>query len=100
MIKDTSEKVDIIQKCLLMVQSRNKSYANKRQKLLEFEIGDHVFLKVMPNNRVVRFGKRGKMSPRYFRPFEVLKKVDTIAYQFAFLPNLSSVHTVFHVSIL
>ena len=63
-------------------------------------MGDHVFLKVMLKRGVVSFGKREKLSPRFIRPFEVLEKVGTIAYRLALPPSLSSVHKVFHVSIL
>ena len=59
LIRDTFEKVDLIRKRLLTAQSRQKSYANKRRRSLEFEVGDHVFLKVMPKKGVVRFDKRG-----------------------------------------
>ena len=61
---------------------------------------DHVFLKVLPNRGVIRFGKRGKLSPRYIGPFEVLEKVGIVAYRLALPPSLSSVHDVFHVSML
>ena len=61
-------------------------------------MGDHVFLKVMPKRGVIRFGKRGKLSPRYFGPFEILKRVGTIAYRLALSPM--GVHEVFHVSML
>ena len=57
MIRDTSEKVDLIRKRLLTAQSRQKRYVNRRRRPLEFEVGDHVFLKVMPKRGVVRFGK-------------------------------------------
>ena len=63
-------------------------------------MGDHVFLKAMPKRGVVRFSKKGKLSPRFIGPFEVLEMVDTVAYQLALPPNLSGVHAVFHVSIL
>ena len=63
-------------------------------------MGDHVFLKVMPKRGVVRFGKRGKLSLRYIKPFEVLERVGTVAYQLVLPPNLSGVHAVFHVSML
>ena len=63
-------------------------------------MGDHVFLKVMPNRGVIRFSKRGKLSPRYIRPFEVLERVGIVSYQLTLLPSLSSVHDVFHVSML
>ena len=67
---------------------------------LEFEAGDHVFLKVMPKRGAVRFGKWGKLSPRFIKPFEILKRVGKIAYWLALPPSLSSVHEVFHVSML
>ena len=63
-------------------------------------MGDHVFLKVMPKRGVIRFGKRGNLSSRYIGPFEVLERVGTVAYWLALLPSLSSVHAVFHVSII
>ena len=79
---------------------QQKSYAYVRRRPLEFEVGDHVFLKVMLKRGVVRFGKRGKLSPRFIGPFKILKRVDTVAYRLALLPNLSGVHEVFHVSML
>ena len=63
-------------------------------------MGDHVFLKVMPKRGVVKFGKRGKLSSRHIGPFEILERVGTVSYRLALLPILSSVHAVFHVSIL
>ena len=63
-------------------------------------MGDHVFLKVMPKREVVRFGKQEKLSPRFIRPFEVLKIVGTVAYRLALRPSVSSVHAIFHVSML
>ena len=63
-------------------------------------MGDHGFLKVMPKRGVVRFGKQGKLLPRYIGPFEVLKRVGTVAYRLSLQLSLSSVHAVFHVSML
>ena len=83
-----------------MAQSWQKSYADVRRRPLEFEVGDHVFLKVMPKRGVVRFGKRGKLSPRFIRPFKILERVGTVAYWLALPPSMSSVHEVFHVSML
>ena len=100
LIRDTSEKVGMIQKRLLTPQSQKKSYVDIRQRPLEFEVGDHVFLKVMPKKRVIRFGKRRKLSPRYIGPVEVLERVGAVAYRLALSPSLSSVHEVFHVSVL
>ena len=71
-----------------------------RRRPLEFEVGDHVFLKVMPKRGVVRFDKRGKLSPRFIGPFEILERVGTVAYQLALPANMSGVHEVFHVSML
>ena len=100
LIKDTSEKVSLIRRHLLMAQSRQKSYDDVRRQPLEFEVGDHVFLKVVPKRGVVRFGKRGKLSPRFIGPFEILERVGTVAYQLNLPPSMSSVHEVFHVSML
>ena len=99
-IRDTSEKVGMIRKRLLTAQSRQKSYADIRRLPLEFKVGDHVFLKVMPKRGVIRFEKRGKLSPRYIGPFEVRERVGAVAYRLALPPSLSSVHEVFHVSML
>ena len=100
LIRDTSEKVDSIWKRIFMAQSRQKSYADRHRRPLEFEVGDHIFLKVMPKRGVVRLGKQGKLAPRYIRPFEILERVGTVAYQLALPPSLSGVHEVFHVFML
>ena len=99
-IRDTSEKVSLTRQRLLKAQSRQKSYADVRRRPLEFEVGDHVFLKVMPKREVVRFGKRGKLSPRFIGPFKILERVGTIAYRLVLPPSMSGVHEVFHVSML
>ena len=91
MIRDTSEKVSLIRQRLLTAQSRQKSYADVLRR---------PFLKVMPKRGVVRFGKRGKLSPRFIGPFEILKRVGTVAYLLALPPSMSGVHEVFHVSML
>ena len=83
-----------------MDQIRQKSYADVRRRPLEFEVGDHVFLKVMPKRGVIRFAKRGKLSPRFIEPFEILERVGTVAYRLALPPSMSGVHKVFHVSML
>ena len=100
LIRDTSEKVSLIRQHLLTAQSWQKSYADVRRRPLEFEVGDHVYLKVMPKIGVVRFDKRGKLSPRFIGPFEILERVGTIAYRLALPPSMSGVHEVFHVSML
>ena len=88
LVRDIAKKVDLIRKRLLIAQSRQKSYADRQRRPLELEVGDHVFLKVgnhvflkvMPKRGVVRFGKQGKLSTRFIRPFEVLERVGTISY--------------------
>ena len=100
LVRDTSDQVDLIRNRLLIGQSWQKSYPDRRRQPLEFEVGDHVFLKVTPKRGVVRFSKRGKLSLKYIGPFEVLERVGTIAYQLALPPSLSDVHIVFRVSTL
>ena len=100
LIRDTYEKVSLILQRLLTAQSRQKSYADVRRRPLEFEVDDHVFLRVMPKRGVVRFGKHRKLSPRFIGPFEILERVGTFAYRLALPPSMSGVHEVFHVSML
>ena len=71
-----------------------------RRRPLEFEVGDYVFLKVIPKRGVVRFGKRGKLSSRFIGPFEILERIGIVVYWLALPPNMSGVHEVFHVSML
>ena len=71
-----------------------------RRRPLEFEVGDHIFLKVMPKRGVVRFGKRGKLSPRFIGPFEILEMIGTVAYRLALPPSMSGFHEMFHGSML
>ncbi|GKF36112.1 putative reverse transcriptase domain-containing protein, partial [Tanacetum coccineum] len=74
------------------------SYADKRRKPLEFSVGDHVLLKVSPWKGVVRFGKKGKLTPRFVGPFEINEKVGFVAYQLNLPEELNDVHNTFHVS--
>ncbi|GKE21694.1 putative reverse transcriptase domain-containing protein [Tanacetum coccineum] len=75
-----------------------ESYTDVRRKPLEFQVGDRVMLKVSPWKGVIRFGKRGKLNPRYIGPFKVLAKVGTVAYRLELPQQLSRVHSTFHVS--
>ncbi|GJX66281.1 putative reverse transcriptase domain-containing protein [Tanacetum coccineum] len=79
-------------------RDRQKSYANMRRKPLEFQVGDRVMLKVSPWKGVIRFGKQGKLNPRYIGPFKVLAKVGIVAYRLELSQQLSRVHSTFHVS--
>nr|GEU72509.1 putative reverse transcriptase domain-containing protein [Tanacetum cinerariifolium] len=97
-IQETTKKIIQIKQRLQATRDRQKSYANARRKPLEFQVGDKVMLKVSPWKGVVRFGKRGKLNPRYIGPFKVLLKVGTIAYRLELPQQLSRVHSTFHVS--
>nr|GFC08782.1 putative reverse transcriptase domain-containing protein [Tanacetum cinerariifolium] len=77
---------------------RQKSYADLKCKPMEFQVGDKVMLKVLPWKGVVRFGKRGKLNPRYVGPFKVLERVGDVAYKLELPEELSRVHNMFHVS--
>ena len=71
-----------------------------RRRDLEFEVSDKVFLKVAPMKGVLRFGRKGKLSPRFIGPLEILERVGPVAYHLTLPPSLSAVHNVFHVSML
>ncbi|GJU60769.1 putative reverse transcriptase domain-containing protein [Tanacetum coccineum] len=79
-------------------KDRQRSYANVRRKPLEFQVGDRVMLKVSPRKGVIRFGKRGKLNPRYIGPFKILKRVGPVAYTLELPEELSNVHSTFYVS--
>nr|GEZ19523.1 hypothetical protein [Tanacetum cinerariifolium] len=97
-IQETTEEIIQIKQRLQVARDRQKSYADVRRNLLEFQVGDKVVLKVSPWKGVVRFGKRGKLNPRYIGPFKVLAKVGTVAYRLKLPQQLSRVHSTFHVS--
>ncbi|GJV57711.1 putative reverse transcriptase domain-containing protein [Tanacetum coccineum] len=98
MIQETTKKIVLIKQRIQAAQDREKSYADLKRKPMEFEVGDRVMLKVSPWKGVVRFGKRGKLNPRYVRPFKVLAKVGDVAYKLELPQELSKVHHTFHVS--
>jgi hypothetical protein len=87
-----------IQENLKAVKSRQETYANKRRLPLEFEVGDHVYLRVSPMKGVKRFGVKGKLVPCYIRPFPILEKCGSVAYKLYLPPSLVGVHNVFHMS--
>ena len=99
-VQRTNEAIEKIRARMLASQSRQKSYSDLRCRSVEFQVGDHVFLRVSPLREVKWFGVRGKLSPRFIGPFEILKHVGEVAYRLAMPPALSGVHNVFHVSML
>ncbi|GKF89829.1 putative reverse transcriptase domain-containing protein, partial [Tanacetum coccineum] len=92
LIQETTEKIVLIKQRMQAAQDRQKRYADRKRKPMEFEVGDRVMLKVSPWKGVVRFGKRGKLNPRYVRPFKVLAKVGKVAYKLELSQELSKVH--------
>ncbi|GJV44847.1 putative reverse transcriptase domain-containing protein [Tanacetum coccineum] len=98
MMQETTDKVVLIKEKLKATRDRQKSYADNRRKPLEFEVGDQVLLKVSPWKGVIRFGKKGKLLPRYVGPFEILERIGPVAYRLRLPEELSSVHDTFHVS--
>ena len=100
LLRESLDKVKCIQEKLLAVQSRQKEYADRKVRDMKFIEGEQVLLYVSPMKGVMRFGKLGKLSPRYIGPFDVLKRMGEVAYELALHPGLSGVHPVFHVSML
>nr|GFC20120.1 putative reverse transcriptase domain-containing protein [Tanacetum cinerariifolium] len=97
-IHETTEKIIQIKSRIQAARDRQKSYAGLKRKPMDFQVGDKVMLKVSPWKRVVRFGKREKLNPRYIGPFQVLSKVGDVAYRLELPQQLSRVHNTFHVS--
>ncbi|XP_070042625.1 uncharacterized protein [Nicotiana tomentosiformis] len=100
LVRDALEKVKTIKDRLCTTQYRQKSYADRKVRDVAFMVGERVLLRVSPMKGVMRFGKTGKLRPRYIRPFEILERIGEVAYKLAFPPSLSVVHLVFRVSML
>nr|GEY06941.1 putative reverse transcriptase domain-containing protein [Tanacetum cinerariifolium] len=98
LIQETTEKIIQIKQRMQAACDRQKSYADLKRKPMEFQVGDKVMLKVSPWKGVVRFGKRGKLNPRYVGPFKVLERVGDVTYKLDLPEELSRVHNTFHVS--
>nr|GEX40818.1 putative reverse transcriptase domain-containing protein [Tanacetum cinerariifolium] len=97
-VHETTEKIFQIKERLKTARSRQKSYADKRRKPLEFKVGDRVLLKVSPWKGFVRLGKKGKLAPRYVGTFEIVERVGRVAYRLKLPQELSYIHDMFHVS--
>ncbi|GKB67439.1 putative reverse transcriptase domain-containing protein [Tanacetum coccineum] len=98
LVQEMTNKVFLIKEKLKAVRDRQKSYADNRRKPLKFEVGDQVLLRVSPWKGVMRFGKKGKLAPRYIGQFKILERVGPVAYRLRLPKELSEVHDTFHVS--
>ncbi|KAK5845757.1 hypothetical protein PVK06_001973 [Gossypium arboreum] len=100
LIKDAEQKVKVIRESLKAATDHQKSYADLKRKDIEYQVGDKVFLKVSPWKKILRFGRKGKLSPRFIGPYEISERVGPIAYRLILPPELEKIHNVFHVSML
>nr|GEV24496.1 putative reverse transcriptase domain-containing protein [Tanacetum cinerariifolium] len=98
LVQETTEKISQIKDRLKVARDRQKIYADKRRKPLEFSVGKYVLLKVSPSKGVVHFGKNGKLAPRFVGPFEIIKRIGPVAYMLDLPEELNGVHDMFHVS--
>ena len=98
LLRQTTEKIKLIQERMKASQSRQKSYADQRRRPLEFTVGDHVFLRVSPTTGVGRAIRSRKLSPKFIGPYQILRKIGPVAYEVALPPQLANLHSVFHVS--
>jgi hypothetical protein len=98
LVVEAEDRVRIIQANLKTAQSRQKTYADRRRKPLQFQIGDFVYLLVSPTKGVQRFGIKGKLAPRYIGPFKILEICGPVAYKLLLPPQMAAIHDIFHVS--
>ncbi|GJX55997.1 putative reverse transcriptase domain-containing protein [Tanacetum coccineum] len=97
-VQETTKKIIQIKQRMQVAHDRQKSYADLKRKPMKFQVGDKVMLNVSPWKGVVRFGKQGKLNPRYVGPFKVLEQVGFVPYKLELPKELSRVHNTFHVS--
>ena len=97
-LQQTTKKVKVIHDRIRATQSRHKSYAKKRRRPLEFEAGDHVFLRVTPTIDIVRTLKLRKQTPRFFRSYHITWRIGSTTYEIALPSHMVNLHNVFHVS--
>lgn len=100
LVQITHDKIQIIRERMKAAQDRQKSYADKRRRPIEFTVGDMVMLKVSPWKGIIRFGKQGKLSPRFVGPFKITERIGKQAYRLELPEELSGIHDVFHVGYL
>jgi hypothetical protein len=98
LVVEAENKVKVIQANLKTAQSRQRSYADRRRKPLQFQVGDFVYLRVSPTKGVQHFGIKGKLAPRYVRPFKILKVCGPVAYKIRLPSQMAAIHDIFHIS--
>ncbi|XP_012458241.1 uncharacterized protein LOC105779033 [Gossypium raimondii] len=97
---DFKDKVRLIRDHLKVDSDKQKSYTGLKRHEIEYSVGHFIFLKVLPWKKVLKFGRKGKLSSRSIGPYHILKRVGPVAYQLELPPVLDRIHDVFHVSIL
>ncbi|WMV41873.1 hypothetical protein MTR67_035258 [Solanum verrucosum] len=100
LVHEAMEKVRLIRERLRTAQSKKKSYADVRRRDLEFDVHDWVYLKISPMKGVMRFGKKGKLSPHYIGPYKILRHVGKVAYELSLPNDLAFMHPIFHIYVL
>jgi hypothetical protein len=98
LVEEAKTTIRCIQDSLRAEKSHQETYADKRHRPLEFEVGDHVYFRVSPTKGVKRFRVKGKLAPHYIGPFPILEKCGTMAYKLDLPPSLARIHDIFHVS--
>ncbi|KAI0503771.1 hypothetical protein KFK09_014714 [Dendrobium nobile] len=100
MVDEATSKIRLIRDRLKAVQDRQRKYYDAKHRPVEFEVGEFVFLKVSPMKGVQRFGKTGKLSPRFIGPYEIIEKIGNMAYRLDLPAHMQGIHNVFHISVL
>ena len=100
MVADAEDKVRIIRDQLKEASNRQKSYADLKRKEIEYSVGDMVFLKVSPWKKVLRFGRKGKLSPQFIGPYKITERIRFVTYRLALPSELENIYNVFHMSML
>ena len=98
LLEQTTEKVRLVRNRMQASQSRQKAYADRRRRPLEFEAGDHVFLRVTRTTGVGRALRSRKLSPKFLGPYQISMRIGPVAYEIVLPPQLANLHPVFHVS--
>lgn len=98
MIEDTVNQVRYIREKMRAAQDRQKAYADQNRRDSEYQVGEKVLLKVSPMKGVMRFGQKGKLSPKFIGPYDIIERIGRLAYRLDLPNNLGKVHNVFHVS--